>query len=250
MLSQMDVRTLLGTVTKLKQAGLLDAFLGNVDNSGMSDRVGAAILTVQGDFGPAWKAKVRTLRDDDRKAILERAPSGISLDDDLKPDENAKARVQISVQFGPVIDLAKKGPPGTKPDKAGGQATYQVTLSLHPENKHGLDLSWQFQVTGFPDHDDPKWRVQQILSGPQGFYNFLDGSLQVGLFGQVLAGQAHDPVKMRFTPTGQVAGGGQIQYQFADGHLLIGGQLAGVFTDQNGSPTGDLQGQLTLGFQF
>jgi hypothetical protein len=256
-LSHMGMRALLDVLTKLYQTRVLEAFLNKAPDIG--DRVGVAILTVQADFGKPWKTLVAKLSDDDRKAVLERTPSTVKLDggDDVEPAPSSTSRVAMYLQFSIVDTKHTGGPGGPTSDKVGGQATYLVTLELHPKDKSGLEVSWGFQVTGFPDHGDPKWRVQNIVSGPQvsWVFSFLEGSLQFGPIAQGLVGVSRAPVKDRMilTPTGQVALGGQIQYAIPgfNGHLLIGGQFASSFTDPQGSnATGDLAAQISLIIKF
>jgi hypothetical protein len=74
-LVSMDMRSLLNVLTKLKQAGTLEELLNHVTD--VPNRVGAAVLTVQGDFGGQWRQVLSKLSKDDQEAILERTPADV-----------------------------------------------------------------------------------------------------------------------------------------------------------------------------
>ena len=87
-LAKMDMHSLLDVLAKLKQAGTLDDLTDVID---IPDRVGAAILTIQGDFAGQWQQVLAKLGKPDRQAILERTPADVKTKiglDPNKPDDD------------------------------------------------------------------------------------------------------------------------------------------------------------------
>jgi hypothetical protein len=87
-LKYMDMRSLLKLLSKLKQAGTLEDLADVID---IPDRVGAAILTVRGDFEEQWRQLLAKLGKPDREAILERTPPDVKTKvdpDATKPDDD------------------------------------------------------------------------------------------------------------------------------------------------------------------
>ncbi len=150
-------------------------------------------------------------------------------------------------------------------DPAGGQAALQITFEWHRPNQSGPEFSWVGQLAAFadaPGPDSPRggpFRLQSAFTGFQAawVFAFLSGALQVAPIAQVLRGfaraqQTSDGL-IKFVPTGQVAGGGQIVYvvEGTQEHLQIGGQAAAAYTSSRGAtPTIDLAPSIFMQWKF
>lgn len=174
-------------------------------------------------------------------------------------------KVQFALQYAFIpTTVHLQVPAGAKTeDQPAQQLSGQVIAQFHAEGESGLEISGFGQFTWFADEQGGHIKTQSGFAGAQvaWVWSFLDGALQVGPFYQVLLGASRakkeDSGKIEWTPTGQIAAGGQVQFDplFRDqklkGHLLVGIQASGSGTMPTGSPsTADQSAALTLTYQF
>jgi hypothetical protein len=105
-LAKMDMLPLLKVLTKLKQAGTLEALTETIadvaDGGTIPDRVGAAILTVQGQFDLTWQQLLAKLGKPDRQAILARTPPDVKTKAGLdKTDDDDDPPGVVAVGYDP-----------------------------------------------------------------------------------------------------------------------------------------------------
>jgi Domain of unknown function (DUF4157) len=179
--------------------------------------------------------------------------------------EPSTSRVSFYLTFSVVrtghVDV-KTGP--VRPDSLGGQAAAQMTWEIHKENESGPEFSWVGQLAAFRDSTGPgesyrgPFQLQSAYTGVQAawVFAFLKGSLQIGPIAQALRGlsrsQQADGI-VRFVPTSQIGGGGQIVYVIpkTGEHLQIGGQAAAAFTAPAGAhATFDFAPSIFLQWKF
>jgi hypothetical protein len=136
----MDMRSLLNALTKLNQAGTLDEF---ADLPDLPDRVGAAILTVRGDFGESWRQVLNKLSKADRQAILERTPA------DVRSKVEKPEKDDDDDDDGP-IEVGVDGPP------LKGSAGMQAQLKFHSS------LAGDLGETTVAVHIGPGGKLKQV----------------------------------------------------------------------------------------
>jgi hypothetical protein len=132
---------------------------------------------------------------------------------------------------------------GNTSDQPAHALTGQMTWEFHGDNQAGAEVSAFGQLTWFADDKGGHIKNQSGFTGAQvaWVWTFLNGALQAGPLFQALVGASRAQQKMGdklvWTPTGQVAAGGQIQYAIPGfkGHLLVGVQAVASATDATGS---------------
>jgi len=271
-LARLEMRAMLVALKELKQRGCLDPFADRMGDVG--ERVGAAVLTVKGDWdSPEWRKSVAHLSEPDREAILAQTPANIRTPPATKAP--LPTELAISIAFVPKTThqrIVGKNPdpdPNPDPRKNDGRgsdgATVQIagtfTFKFHGKGQHGFEGTPAL-LQGSLTYDEEKNKyTAQVTGGAQGaaVLSFFNEAVQAQAFVQALAGatiEAGKGIETTVHLTGQVAAGGQVVLShpgLMGGNLklvLIPLQVSGTATDTRVGPTVTLDTSAGIGLQL
>jgi hypothetical protein len=257
-LAGMSMDAVFGVLVNLKKNGTLEDFR----QAKIPDRIWAAILTVQGEFGGQWERVVARVRDPaDVKAILARAPANVTPraapePEDEKPEHEDKTHVSVGVMFV----RSSKAPVRRKGESHGEtiielEGEYAVTIWRRGrftfegsgKIKGGMVLvekGGQVTVKGY-----------ELTGGPEGSLKIelLKGCIEAAVFGGLAVGLEGEKKEGNWGPvefTRGVSGGGKIAFFHP---RILGGHVKLVFQSEyslSKKPHEPVQGGPAFGVGF
>jgi hypothetical protein len=196
-LAGMPMPAVIGVLLNLKKSKTLEDFR----QASIPDRIWAAILTVEEDFGVEWQRVVARLHDDkDREALVARAPANVSPgappaleDGKLEAD---RTEIGVSVMFV----KSKKGPwRRTEGDKSKDESSIEVegeyTIKIVRRGRFSFEASAS-KIKGSITLDEKsgKPRGWELSAGAQVSLNIelVKDCIEAAVFGGLAAGLARE----------------------------------------------------------
>jgi hypothetical protein len=251
------MRILLDLVTDLQKAGALDGFASCVDTAHW--RTGAAILTIEKDFGTAWNGDVAKLNDDDRAAVLERVPPN-TYTPPAKPDASGDdgSPLTIGVMFVPKnIHRPVAGQGGSSADPPAAQIQGQYEIAAKKAGRFKFSWSAVVQATLFYDEAKKQFVGQPMVGGQGTIDTFITPIIHYQVFVQMLDGatlikgkSVNGSASFQALATQQLAAGVQAVYNLGGKHLQLVLQAQVSSTQSKGSVTVDASTGIGLQWAF